>query len=467
MTDAAAAPSFGVLMRAAAKLAAARQVSALLLAGAILALPLWVSRGWATDFTWAYFAMLTLTSLFGLGFERLAATIIADAGDGASPEISSLVVCRLATTPLAAIGLWILMAFVGVSLTAVAWCATLVWVMAALMALVGFGALRALKNSTLEPTLLLVARAGQALALVAVAVTGGGLELALASIAAIEVGSAWFALRGVGASIGAGGAGGRILGLPWRRVVGLAGIEVVALAYLRADLLLVGRLLGAGVGATYGMIYRVIDAVSTAIGSVGVWLYATNVTAVDDPLGADRLREQSLVLMPRLALLVGAVALFAAEIVIDVASLGDEETRGLQLLIAAFPLLAVNAIELHARSGQGRNREVLTIGTIALFVNVPLCLALIPTLGLPGAALALLASEVTQSAALWFATACAERATVGRGVAVGATGSLLLVVLGAVVRGNEAIALAPVVLLIVLLVSSPLLARARRSAVVP
>ena len=37
----------------------------------------------------------------------------------------------------------------------------------------------------------------------------------------------------------------------------LAGIDVVGLLNLRADLLLVGRLLGRGPGAIYGLLYRV------------------------------------------------------------------------------------------------------------------------------------------------------------------------------------------------------------------
>ncbi len=50
-------------------------------------------------------------------------------------------------------------------------------------------------------------------------------------------------------------------------------------------------MLGAGVGAVYGMIYRVLDALTTAIGSVGLWLFAENVTSTDDTTMAEHLRR--------------------------------------------------------------------------------------------------------------------------------------------------------------------------------
>ena len=51
-------------------------------------------------------------------------------------------------------------------------------------------------------------------------------------------------------------------------------IEVVGFLNLRADLLLVGRIMGAGPGAVYGLLYRVVDGFSGVVGSAGLWLYA-------------------------------------------------------------------------------------------------------------------------------------------------------------------------------------------------
>ncbi len=120
----------------------------------------------------------------------------------------------------------------------------------------------------------------------------------------MEVIATLVAFRALGLrSVGRGSVQG-VLELPWRRAFALAGIEVVSLAYLRADLLLVSRMLGAGVGAVYGMIYRVLDALTTAIGSVGLWLFAENVTSSDDTTMAEHLRERSLVLLPRLSFVI-------------------------------------------------------------------------------------------------------------------------------------------------------------------
>ena len=252
-----------------------------------------------------------------------------------------------------------------------------------------------------------------------------------------------------------------ILQLPWRRVVALAGIEVVALAYLRADLLLVGRLLGAGVGATYGMLYRVLDALTTAIGSVGLWLFAEGVTSTGDTTVAEHLRERSLALLPRLSFAVAVGAILVSEISGNLLTLSAGTTSALQLLIAAFPLLAVNSLELHARSGTGRNREVLRIGTVALLVNIGLCLVLIPSFGLVGAAIALLASETTQSTLLFVASPHAERARLGRSIGFGVLCGVVLVMLGIAVHAGAVLLAGVLVALAIGLVATPLLGRHR------
>ncbi len=306
---------------------------------AILALPIWVTHTWATNFTWAYFAMLTLTSLFGLGFERLAATVIAAADRPGSSGISTLVVLRLATTPLRgrlAVDADVVRGCVPLPL---AWVATLIWVMAALTSLVGFGALRALKNSTVEPSLLprVPPRVRR-----------------------------WRSSpspRPVGDSTSRWEASPRSRpSAPWSRSVRSA-----RRCARPAPRLASSNSRGGGCSASPGSKW---------------WRWPTSVpipagrpdpgrrsrcdlrddlpchrcrqhgdrqrrrvalrgerTAVEDPSGADRLRVQSLVLLPRLALLIGTVALLVAEVVVDVASFTPDEAHGLQLLIAAFPLL--------------------------------------------------------------------------------------------------------------------------------
>jgi O-antigen/teichoic acid export membrane protein len=459
-----AASRFGPFLKAAGKLAAARQVSALVFAGAVFAVPLWAPRNWVTEFVWAYFAMLTLTSLLGLGFERLATMVVSERGDAGAPPLTSLVVLRLATLPIAAVALWLMLAFVGVSLSVWASAATLIWVIAALLTLLGFGGLRALKNSTVEPVLVLASRLGQAATVCLAAAGGASVAVAIGGVAAVEVAAALVAFRALGKVAGGEHSLAGIGRLPWRQVVALAGIEVVALAYLRADLLLVGRLLGADVGAVYGMLYRVLDAATTAIGSVGLWLFAEHVTSAGEA-ATESLRERSLVLVPRLAFGVAAAALLVSERVGDLLGLSANATTALQLLIAAFPLLGVNSLELHARSGAGRNREVLRAGTIALLVNVALCLALIPRFGLVGAAAALLVSETTQSIVLFLASPRSERLRVGRPMRIGLLCGLELVALGAAVRADAVAMISGLVLLAGGLLLLPPLGRIRDAVV--
>jgi O-antigen/teichoic acid export membrane protein len=428
---------FGTFLRAAGKLAAARQISALLFVGAVLGLSALAPRPWVTDFVWAYFAMLTLTSVLGLGFERLAGTLTAEHTAAGTPApLGSLVLLRLATAPLAALGLWALLAFVGVALPPLAWWATLAWIVAALVSPVAFGALRATGNSATEPRVAVLIRSAQAAALLAAAAGGATVTAALVVVAALEAAGAAMALRALGRERLRRASLAELAQLPWRRVVALAGIELVALAYLRADLLLVGRILGPVVGATYGMLYRVIDGMNGAVGSVGLWLYAESANARDGDINPFGIRARSLALLPRLAIGVGLVMILGSAVVAAVTPSLASDARVLQLLLAAFPLLTVNAIELHVRSGRGRNREVLRIGVAALLLNVPLCLILVPALGLRGAAIALVASESLQSVLLVAVASRAERSLLRRSMATAVGGAILLLIVGVATRGS-------------------------------
>ncbi len=136
-------------------------------------------------------------------------------------------------------------------------------------------------------------------------------------------------------------------------------------------------------------------------------------------------------------------------------------TSALQLLIAAFPLLAVNSLELHACSGAGRNREVLRVGTVALVVNIGMCLFLISAFGVAGAALALLASETTQSVLLLGASTTAERARVGRSIWLGVLCGAVLVALGSAVHAAMLPVVAVLVVISIAIVVAPFVHRRR------
>jgi O-antigen/teichoic acid export membrane protein len=284
---------------------------------------------------------------------------------------------------------------------------------------------------TTEPVVMIGTRVAQCIALLAVAASGGAVAVAVGVIALLELAGVLAAGRSLGAACFEGVQLSAIRALPWRRAAALAGVEIVSLAYLRADLLLVGRILGPALGAVYGLVYRVIDGLNGAVGSAGVWLYAETVAERDASDRAASLRARSLTLLPRVAVAVAFVLVLASQVLVVAAPSLASDVRTLQYLIVAFPLLSINAIELHVRSGKGRNREVVWIGCAALATNVVLCLALVPTLGLRGAALALIGSEIVQSLLLLRSSSVDERDLLLRALLLAGEGSALLLALGA------------------------------------
>jgi O-antigen/teichoic acid export membrane protein len=441
---------FGNFLRSAGKLAVARQVSALCLVGVVFVLPALTTRAISTDFVWAYFAVLTLTSLLGFGLERLAVTVAA--GRGETPlarALAPILSFRLATAPIAAIGIWALFAFVGVSLPPSAWWATMLWVVAGLVGPVVFGGLRATGNSTVEPSVILGMRVAQTVTLVWLASTGATVTLLVAAMAAFEVLGVITAFHWVGRVSELWGGLTKWNRLPLRRGLGLAAIDVVALANLRADLLLVGHMMGAVLGATYGLLYRAVDGFNGVVGSAGLWLYAESSNERDGGTDRSGIRARSLAVLPRASLGVALIVVLGAGLAGLVVPRLSPEIDTLRILAVAFPLLTVNAVELHVRSGRGRNRAVLAVNSTTLAMNVPLCILLISEFGLPGAAAALVASELFQATLLWITASRDERRIVGPslgtatagGVALACTGAALgsghpeLAVLGAVVTG--------------------------------
>ena len=125
-----------------------------------------------------------------------------------------------------------------------------------------------------------------------------------------------------------------------------------------------------------------------------MWLYAESANERDGGTDPRGLRARSLAVLPRFGLVVAAVVVLGAGAVASIVPRLGAEADTLRILAIAFPILSLNVIELHVRSGQGRNREVLLINTVALVVSVPLCIAGIAAFGLPGAAAALAVTEL-------------------------------------------------------------------------
>lgn len=419
---------FGGFLRSAGKLAVGRQVSALCLVVIVFVLPAMTTRAVSTDFVWAYFAMLTLTSLLGIGLERLAGAVAAGRGEmPLSRALAPVLSLRLVSLPAVAVAQWALFRFVGVSLVPAAWIATLVWVLAGLVAPVLFGGLRAAGNSVVEPAVMIGVRAVQAGVLAVTALMGAPVAVLVGSVALVEWVGVVVGARTIGQFRATWGAWTQWRLLPMRQAFALAGIEAVGVMTLRADLLLVGHILGAGPGAIYGLLYRAVDSFNSVVGSAGVWLYAESANERDGGTDPRGLRARSLAVLPRFGLVVAAVVVLAAGAVASVVPRLGAEADTLRILAIAFPILSLNVIELHVRSGQGRNREVLLINTVALVVSVPLCIAGIAAFGLPGAAAALAVTELLQAGLLWCSASIDERTLVSPALTTALLGALLLI----------------------------------------
>jgi len=422
---------FGRFLRSAGKLAVARQVSSCCLIGVVFVLPALTTRHIATEFAWAYFAMLTLTSMLGLGLERLAGTAVAERRDATvARALAPVLFVRVVTAPLAALGMAVLFAFVGVRLDGATWVATLAWIAAAFVAPLVFGGLRAAGNSTIEPLAMVVIRPLQAGLLALLAVGGAGVAPLVAAVAVLEWVAVAAGLRAIGGLRTAGGAWRGWRSLPLRRAAALAGIDVVGILNLRADLFLAGHVLGAARGATYGLLYRAVDGFNGVLTSAGLWLYAESANGRDggaDPAG---IRGRSLRLLPALGLAAATALVLIAGLVGEVVPRLASEADTLRILAIAFPLLCVNAVEVHVRTGQGRNRQILAISLALVAVNVPLCILALHAYGLPGAAAALAITELIQAGLLWCTATRPERRLIGPALATAVIGALALTVIG-------------------------------------
>ena len=196
-------------------------------------------------------------------------------------------------------------------------------------------------------------------------------------------------------------------------------------------------MLGAVTGATYGLLYRAVDGFNGVVGSAGLWLYAESSNERDGGVDPTGLRARSLAVLPRFGLALAVIVVVGAGAVGELVPRLAAETDTLRILAAAFPLLTVNAVELHVRSGRGRNREVLTVNVVTLLVNVPLSIALISSFGLPGAAAALALSELLQASLLWCSASRDERILVGRALATAVAGAVVLLLTAAALSGGS------------------------------
>lgn len=409
----------GHLLRSAAVLGAGRQVGSLALMGTVLVLPAVAERGVVDDFIWAYFASLFLSSILNLGLERVVAPTVARSGGAMLRSVLQPVLCvRLYTFPVSMAALWALYRFVDVRLPMAAWAFSLAWVLAIQVQGVAFAGLRAVARYRFEPATALVSRLVEAAAVLALAAAGASVTALIGAVACVEVAVALVAVRGLGKEDECAPSTVRHPALPWRTISVYALVELLAFAYLRVDMALVGHILGPGPGATYGLVYRVIDALTGLATPVLLILFpfAARAVAVGDGLLA--LRDRALRLLPGAAVVLSVAAVFFAALLAEAVPRFGEGLSALRILLIAVPLYFLSAIELHLRSAENRNAGVLTIGALVLMLNVALNIVLLPRYGLNGAAWAVCLSEAVQVVAIMFSGGPGQAVVRRRGAAV-------------------------------------------------
>jgi O-antigen/teichoic acid export membrane protein len=387
------------LLKSAGALGLGRQVGSLAFMASVLVLPAVASRPVVDDFIWAYFAALFLSSILNLGLERAVGPRVAHSNGVALPVVlRRVLVARLYTVPVTAAALWLLYRFVDVRLPVGAWWCSLAWVVAIQVQGVAFAGLRAGGRRGVEPRLALVSRLAEGAGVVGLAAAGASIAVLIALMAIVEVAVAAAAVGSLGGRRGRPADG--LSSLPWKTVSAYALIELLAFSYLRVDMALVGNLLGPGPGATYGLVYRVIDALTGLSTPVILLLFPYAARLVATGTGLRKLRDRALCLLPAAAVVLSMAALAVAPVLAAAVPRFAEGLPALRILLVAVPLTFMSSVELHLRSAENRNGEVVTLAAGVLATNIALNLVLIPRYGLNGAAWALCLTEFLQLGAI-------------------------------------------------------------------
>jgi O-antigen/teichoic acid export membrane protein len=392
-------PSFGRVIRTAGILTAGRQLGAVVLTGAVLLLPRYLGGADLDRFLWIYFAQLLLSSILNLGLERYTAREVAGrARERRAAALGTGLVCRAVTAPVTPLALLAVLAFVDVKVSPSTFAAAAVWTLAVQFQGVLFAGVRAVGRGSAEAGLVFAGRVAQAVLLLVGAISGWGVAPLVWVLAAVDVavmlGSAAVAQAVVGIA--------RPDGIPYRRLGLYTALEISVFAYLRADLLIVGRILGPNAGATYGLAYRVIDAL-VALSTPALLIlfaYASGESARGEDLNLVRRRSQSL--LPQLGVLAAALAIVIVGPLARFVPRFHDVAPALRILLATVPLSYLIGVEAHLLSAEDRNAPVLIVALAALAGNVLLNVGLVPSFEFMGAAVALLITELGQVVGLTF-----------------------------------------------------------------
>jgi len=258
--------------------------------------------------------------------------------------------------------------------------------------------LRSRGRLAFEGGVLLLLRAGWLLAVAAALYSGGGLPSIARALALGSLPALFAALLILWQAAGRRWArpAGSEVGLFLRQTAPLAVTSLITLTYLRVDVLLLAGLSGAAAAGLFAAAFRIIE---------GLFLFSGGIVAGAFPLlaaqvGSVRLGEASRFLL-RLLLglaLPAAAGLFLLSPSVIVFLYGEGFAGSavpLRLLALALLPIYLNALTTHLLVASGRGRTLALLMAMRLSVGLGLDLALIPSMGPAGAAIAVLAAELS------------------------------------------------------------------------
>lgn len=382
------------LLRGGFSLLVGRQSGALLFTGSLVLLARLADRPVFEAFVWAYTTELLVSSILNLGLERLTANRVGMTR--VTTEVPAILAARLLSLPLTAVAVAGLLAFVRIELPLAAVGLTVIWTAAVQVQGVLFAALRSMGHPKTEAALAMGLRCVQAVALLVAAAGSGSATVLIAVVALPEVLMALgLVLRGpMTSSIAWPSA------LPMRLLGTYALIEVLGFAYLRVDALVIGRLLGAGPGATYVLAYRILDGLTALLTPFLLYLFPAASRMAQRTDGLRTLRRSLLGWAPVVAIVISIPVFLGSGLLSVLSGPFAEAGPVLLVLLVTLPLYAFSAIELHLRSAEGRNRLPIAIGAGLIALNIILNVVLVPRWGIVAAAWTLVACELLQAMVL-------------------------------------------------------------------
>jgi O-antigen/teichoic acid export membrane protein len=181
----------------------------------------------------------------------------------------------------------------------------------------------------------------------------------------------------------------------------VAAVNILATTYARLGVWFLAIQWGSSAVAQYGVSYRVVEVFLMASAAVGSSAFAVTARLQQDgaPGAAEGLLEHVVGRVVWVLVLLVAAVIMAASFLPDLLGVEYAPAAGVtRVLACALPPMFLNGLLTANLYGKGRYRTVLRIAVLNLVVNIGLLVALVPSLGAPGVAVAVLTTEALNTA---------------------------------------------------------------------